>query len=72
MTGGKSDEKKFADPNYFGYSQLLYEKKNEEILEKIIKRLKLNDQQRKKNTSPTLNDVRKYAQQLEDQRITQE
>ena len=49
----KIDAMKFADPNYHGYSQLLYEKKNEEILQQLIKRLQLNEQ--------PLNEVRQYA-----------
>ncbi len=59
---GYNDDKKFDDPNYYGYSQLLYEKKNEEILDKIIKRLKLHDKKsREQSNSPVIDEIRNYA-----------
>jgi len=50
--GGKDDVgggriiNKYDDPNYYGYSELLNEKATDVILDKIIKRLKLTDQQK--------------------------
>ena len=68
--GGKDTKikNKYDDPNYYGYTQLLYEKANDEIIDKIIKRLKLTDKKKKESKSPTLSEVRKFAQLLQNKR----